>query len=465
MSRLASRRLAALVLLALALPTRHAAADAPAPRRRPADASASSRPVVADAPASPGLSADNKRPSVDDLPAPSAAPAARPADSASALERAKELFNAGARAYDAGHFEAAARALEEAYGLTPRPAILFSMAQAERQHYTLSHDPAYLQRASLHYRQYVEQAPQGARRVDAARALTEIEMLTARATELAPRLPAKPSARVLVTSPTAMASVRLDKGRPSSMPLVEEVAPGRHLVLVEAAGYLPEERLIVATDGGMVTLHVPLRELPARVAFAGAPPGARVSVDGRDVGTTPLAPLQVSPGRHAILVIKPGYRPYACDVLLGRGETAWVRVETGPTLLRAASYGFGVAAGAALIAGGTFLGLALYHERQASNLYYDERGTRVLTEDDGRSYTHARDARDEWRARGALALGAGAAFALGAVALYAIDSSAAPPPARAFAPPRATPGEPGDELSLRPFVGPGLGGVMVGGRF
>ncbi len=491
-----ARLLAALAALGLALVAGRAAAGAPgrpaaacAPGRPEAagapgrlvagDASSVRRPVV-DEPGAPGRPAADaagapRRPTVDEAsatrpaagePGPAGGPTRRPAvDEPGALARAKELFNAGARAYDAGHFEAAVQALEEAYRLAPRPAILFSMAQAERQHYTLSHDAAFLSRATLHYRQYVDQAPLAARRADAARALTELELTAARASELVARAPAPPSTRVLVTSPTRSALARLDGGSAAPTPRVEEVTPGRHKVVVEAAGYVAEERLIVAAAGGLVTLHVPLRALPARLAIAGAPPGARVSVDGRDVGTAPLTPLSIAPGPHVVAVSKPGWTPYAADVLLAAGETAWVRVEAGPTALRTASYALGATAGVALAAGVTFLGLARHYEARAGSIYYDERGTRALTEADGRAYSLAREARDDWRARGAIALGAGAGLALGALALYAIDAPGAAPPARAFSAPASAPSEPADELSLRPFFAPGLGGAVVRGTF
>src|SRR5262249_49982115 len=57
------------------------------------------------------------------------------------VEQAKNYFNAGATAYAAGQFVAAAQAFDQAYKLAPRPAILFSMAQAERRQYVIDSRP------------------------------------------------------------------------------------------------------------------------------------------------------------------------------------------------------------------------------------------------------------------------------------------------------------------------------------
>ena len=42
------------------------------------------------------------------------------------------LFNAGAQAYASGQFDAAIQAFTEAQGILPRPAIVYSLAQAHR---------------------------------------------------------------------------------------------------------------------------------------------------------------------------------------------------------------------------------------------------------------------------------------------------------------------------------------------
>src|SRR5205085_10860399 len=52
------------------------------------------------------------------------------AENTEQVERARKYFEAGKQAYGAGLFNGAISAFEEAYQLSPRPQIAFSLAQA-----------------------------------------------------------------------------------------------------------------------------------------------------------------------------------------------------------------------------------------------------------------------------------------------------------------------------------------------
>jgi len=90
------------------------------------------------------------------------------------VDQAKTFFTAGAQAYERGDFLGAIQAFERAYQLAPRPAILFSIAQAYRRQYYIDKKPEPLKSAVANYRKYLEQAPDGNRRADAAQALAEL---------------------------------------------------------------------------------------------------------------------------------------------------------------------------------------------------------------------------------------------------------------------------------------------------
>ena len=92
---------------------------------------------------------------------------------------AREYFRAGAQAYSVGEYGAAIQAFEQAYALAPRPAVLFSIAQAERRQYFLVRDQQHLRRAIDMFRQYLEEETQTARKADAVQALSELEPLLA----------------------------------------------------------------------------------------------------------------------------------------------------------------------------------------------------------------------------------------------------------------------------------------------
>ena len=55
--------------------------------------------------------------------------------------------------------------------------------------------------------------------------------------------------------------------------------------------------------------------------------GARVLVDGRVVGTTPMSDVEVSPGDHRITVEKQGYEPYRKRIRIDRGRSMSLYVD------------------------------------------------------------------------------------------------------------------------------------------
>jgi len=57
------------------------------------------------------------------------------------------------------------------------------------------------------------------------------------------------------------------------------------------------------------------------------PPGGRVQVDGRDVGTSPLSLLDVKPGEHAVRVALDGHTPVEQTVRVHLGEATTVRLR------------------------------------------------------------------------------------------------------------------------------------------
>src|SRR5688572_20421007 len=93
----------------------------------------------------------------------SPANAQTPAPTKEDMARAKELFDAGAREYEAGRFEGALQAFEQAFKIVPRDGIMFSMAQAHRRQYTRTNEKKHLARAAFLYKQYIEKVKSGAR--------------------------------------------------------------------------------------------------------------------------------------------------------------------------------------------------------------------------------------------------------------------------------------------------------------
>ena len=88
-------------------------------------------------------------------------------ESASVASARRARGGVGAKAYASGRYDVAIEAFEEAYAIAAKPAIVFSLAQAERKHYFATKDARYLRRAAEHFRKYLADDGAGARRADA----------------------------------------------------------------------------------------------------------------------------------------------------------------------------------------------------------------------------------------------------------------------------------------------------------
>jgi len=103
---------------------------------------------------------------------------------------------------------------------------------------------------------------------------------------------------------------------------------GAYTVRVVRAGYAPVEQR-VAIDSGRPARSVeitlartaaappaatgtragPATEAPGSLLVDSRPPGARVIVDGTDVGVTPVTVSNLAAGIHAVRIERPGYVP------------------------------------------------------------------------------------------------------------------------------------------------------------
>ncbi len=387
------------------------------------------------------------------------------------LDQAKALFNAGAQAYSMGEYAAAIQAFEEAYKLTPRPAILFSLAQAERRQYAVDKDPKRLERAVDGFRKYIAEVAMGGRRADAVQALGELEPVLEK--EKAKGMPApsaaavvaKTTARVMVTSPTVGAQVALDGGNASEAPFIGEVKAGKHSVTVTAKGHDPEKRDIQLVEGGLVALDLPLKEKPALLAID-APAGAEIAVDGRVIGVAPLSePASLTHGRHYVAVMKNGAVAWTREVDVVRGETKKLSPELTTSGQRKVAWVVIGAGVAGLATGGVFTVLALDRENKAQGVLDDrEKGNIPASRLD--DYDQYRRDRDRFRTWSTVSFAAGGALAVTGILLYALDRPSTPArelPADKSPAPAPKPAEP--MMSMVPVVGPTILGASFAVAF
>jgi tetratricopeptide (TPR) repeat protein len=297
------------------------------------------------------------------------------AQTAPDLERAKASFKAGANAYAAGDYLAAIQALEDAYAISPLPAIAFSLAQAERKQYFQDEQRVHLERALALFRRYLAEETRGARREDAKLAINQLE----------PLLGAKPSApdptgkaltrptRLMIVSDAPGARITLDDGAVAPSPLIREVTPGKHHARVQASGFLDAERDVTALSGELLLTEVRLTERPGTL-FVSAPDGAEVYVDGVFVGQGGgMVTASLAPGHHQLSVAQQGRRLERRDISLERGKAHTEVVTLEPTTQRTLSELLFIGGGAAIGASLVLSAFAVRSENRAEDFLQERR--------------------------------------------------------------------------------------------
>jgi hypothetical protein len=107
-----------------------------------------------------------------------------------------------------------------------------------------------------------------------------------------------------------------------------------HAVVVARPGYASDTRRVtLSRRAPSSSLNVTLKaERPPVVATTGSasvdtrPRGARITIDGRVVGQSPIRVPGLSPGRHTVQIDLAGYKPLVTPIDVKAGETARVAV-------------------------------------------------------------------------------------------------------------------------------------------
>ncbi|MBL9019041.1 MAG: PEGA domain-containing protein [Myxococcales bacterium] len=393
------------------------------------------------------------------------------AGSAHAEDRAaaERYFRAGAKAYAAQSFAAAAQNFDEAYRQAAIPEIAFSAAQAYRRLYRIDPKPEHVKRAVELYRAYLKEVKTGKRVGDAADNLAEMEREldklalsgTTSGTQTAP--PARTRIGVSVTfadqrateelreiadatgeAATKGLTAKLD-GKPIEPFALVEVDAKEHLITVNADGYFPVEKKTIAVDGQSSLIEIQLQPRPAAVTVK-TEDGARIVVDGRPVAASASGTVEVPAGKHLIAVLRRGREPFAREIEVTRGDALRFDAPLVKTARRRAVPwvlgGAGVLAGLAVTTGI----LAAVHDGNAADLRAQlDAGNRPPS--DGDAYDAEVRSRDRY-GTATWVLG-GAAVATGAVGvlLLVFDSPSA------------------EGVQVAPSIGNQSGGVVVGGVF
>jgi eukaryotic-like serine/threonine-protein kinase len=102
---------------------------------------------------------------------------------------------------------------------------------------------------------------------------------------------------------------------------VTNLQPGQHTITISKAGYGTDTRTVAVTSGNRVTTVVHLAQLMATLVVKSDPAGAKIFVDGRDVGAKTPAQVSVDKGQHVVLVRMDGYIDETMNAQFVLGQT------------------------------------------------------------------------------------------------------------------------------------------------
>jgi serine/threonine-protein kinase len=142
-----------------------------------------------------------------------------------------------------------------------------------------------------------------------------------------------PAGALLIESEPSGAGVSVNGEARGRTPLrLSDLPFGTYRVRVAQRGYEPQMREVSLSSGSAAGELRFVLVRPAPPAQGGAdvlstPPGAAVSVDGRPVGTTPLAGLKLRPGTRRLEVALEGHETWTGTVDVAAGETGRVEVH------------------------------------------------------------------------------------------------------------------------------------------
>lgn len=316
----------------------------------------------------------------------------------------RALFDKGVKSYQQGQYAAAIEAFSEAYRITKRPGLLFSLAQAFRRSYERTADPAQRRQAVHYYERYLETTPRGERSTEATKWLKQLVVPPSAPGDQAPPGNDAARARLVIAVNVPGATLRLDGQRVPSLPHAADVAPGEHRLEVIADGYAPHQRDVVVAPDAVLPINIELVQAVSRIEVLGES-GAQVLIDGVQVGELPSGGFLVGPGRHGVEVRQRGFYTLHQTIQSTAGVPQTLRLTSTPTTRRTASWVLVGAGAAATLAGGVLGYLALRKQADARSLQ-DQPGMAP-------AFDRALGARDDLRLAAALAAGVGAAAGVG----------------------------------------------------
>jgi hypothetical protein len=244
------------------------------------------------------------------------APAAAAPVSVSQQAKARVHFQQGVALYQEQNFDGALAEFVGAYDLSHEPVVLYNLGLTYKSLFRYGEAVETLQR-------YLDESGAKGHPTSPERH-AEVEKLVAEMRSLLADV-------TLVVKP-ADAVLRID-GRLVTLGIegIVKLPAGSHNVEASAPDFKPSKSEIVVVAGTPQTVSLALVPIvrTGRVKIATAQIGARVSVDGRDVGPGPVE-VELLAGGHQVEVTAPGFAPNRTELVIAAGQIREVTMTLEP---------------------------------------------------------------------------------------------------------------------------------------
>jgi hypothetical protein len=242
---------------------------------------------------------------------------------AAKLAEARLHFQQGVALYREQNYDAALAEFLGAYGISGEPIVIYNLGLTYKALFRYGEAMEILQR-------YLDESAAHGHPVSKDRR-AEVERIIAEMKSLL--------ADVTIVLKPAEATLRVDD-RPVSLGIegVLKLPAGSHVIEAAAADFSTQKREITVVAGTPQNVSLVLAAIPhsGTVTITTPEIGARVTVDGRDLGPTP-AVVELSVGGHQIEVSAPGYVANRSELSVAAGQSRTVsivlelpRVESAP---------------------------------------------------------------------------------------------------------------------------------------
>ena len=249
---------------------------------------------------------------------------------------ARELFQSGSKALQAGKADEALKDFEEAYAAQPAPSLLFYIGEAHR---ALGHRA----KAEQSYRKYIEAQPGGPKIAEAKKRFAELraqaasEEANAPQTKAAPESAKKKRRRKKESGKPSLEAVDLDGGTPA--PVLPAAEPAKPIAAAPAPAPAPapaEPTPPAAVAAAPVTVPPPMVVAAAPVAVPASTPRA---VERTQL-SSPRTPVLATAGPDSLR-----FASYTGRLLVVQGSAMRSYASYGVGKTRSALYTHGFAFG------------------------------------------------------------------------------------------------------------------------